>query len=56
LIAQAVNAQLVPGLLGDTETAADESFTRFDVDEKLRAGSFREEADAFSVASEAWPT
>jgi HK97 family phage portal protein len=49
MIAEAVNAQLVPLILGPTQTAGGRIFTRFSLEEKLR-GSFREEADAFSVA------
>jgi HK97 family phage portal protein len=49
LIADGLNRQLVPRLLGPVQTAGGRIFVRFDLDDKLR-GSFREEADAFSVA------
>ena len=49
LITDALNLQLVPRVLGPTQTAGGRIGVRFDLDAKLR-GSFREEADAFSVA------
>jgi HK97 family phage portal protein len=49
LISDALNLQLVPRVLGPVQTANGRIRVRFDLEAKLR-GSFREEADAFSVA------
>jgi hypothetical protein len=48
-VTEAVNASWCQRILGPTQTAGGRILTRFSLDEKLR-GSFREEADAFSVA------